>query len=86
LENSEFCRKKIFGPSSLEPSENEIITKGQIQNEQQQPKNHFIQKQFTPGIFNNCYCFFVAPKLHGGLISFQAFLCSLTDRDVVYNI
>ena len=41
------------GPSSLESSENEIITDRQIQNE----KKQCTQTQFTPGMFSNCYRF-----------------------------
>lgn len=35
-------KKKINGTSSLEPSENEIRTQGQIQNEKKKKPKHFI--------------------------------------------
>jgi len=64
----------------LEPSENEIITQDKSKMKQNKIK-HFIQTEFSPGIFNNCYCFFAAAKLQRGLFSFQIYLCALEDRE-----
>ena len=62
--------KKINSPSSSELSENEISTQGQIQNEKKKNPTFHINP-ITPGIFNNCYCFFVAAELTEGSFLFK---------------
>lgn len=70
--------KKINSPSSLEPSENEIITQGQIQNEKKNISyKHNLLQEFSITVIT----FLVTAKLHRGLVSFQEYLCALEDRE-----